>query len=33
MKHANFILASTILGLAVANFVLALLALLKKDKR
>jgi len=33
MKQANFILACTLLGVAAANFVLALLALLGKDKR
>ena len=31
MKKVVFVLASTILGVAVGNFVVALLALLKKD--
>ncbi len=31
MKRVMFILSCTILGIAVGNFVVALLALLKKD--
>ena len=31
MKHVHFILSCTILGIAVANFTLALLAMLRHD--
>ena len=31
MKHVHFVLACTLLGIAVANFTVSLLALLKKD--
>ena len=30
MKHVHFIFASTLLGLAVANFTVSLIALIKK---